>query len=32
MKWVTREEAKGMDLTRTARKAIEELFGGAGTV
>jgi len=32
MKWVTRDEAKGMDLTRTARKAIEELFGGAGTV
>ncbi|MFH1579584.1 MAG: NUDIX hydrolase [Thermoplasmatota archaeon] len=30
MKWVTREEARKMDLTRTARKVIEELFGGAG--
>jgi ADP-ribose pyrophosphatase YjhB (NUDIX family) len=27
MKWVTHQEAKTMDLTRTARKAIEELFG-----
>lgn len=29
LKWVTFEEAKGMDLTRTARKALEELFGGS---
>ncbi|MEW5747827.1 MAG: NUDIX hydrolase [Candidatus Thermoplasmatota archaeon] len=29
IKWVTFEEAKAMDLTRTARKALEELFGGA---
>lgn len=29
IRWVTFEEAKGMDLTRTARKALEELFGGA---
>lgn len=28
MKWVTREEARKMDLTRTARKVIDELFGG----
>jgi len=28
MKWVTYEQAKAMDLTRTARKALEELFGG----
>lgn len=31
MKWVMREEARKMDLTRTARKVIEELFGGVGT-
>ncbi len=30
MKWVTRDEARKMDLTRTARKVIDELFGGAG--
>lgn len=30
MKWVTREEARAMDLTKTARKAIDELFGGMG--
>lgn len=29
MRWVTYDEAKTMDLTRTARKALEELFGGA---
>jgi len=27
MRWVTREEAKTMDMTRTARRAIDELFG-----
>jgi 8-oxo-dGTP diphosphatase len=32
MKWVTREEARKMDLTRTARRVIEELFGGGSTV
>ena len=29
MKWVTFEEAKTMDLTRTAKKALEELFGSS---
>jgi 8-oxo-dGTP diphosphatase len=29
-RWVTREEAKKMDMTRTARRAIDELFGGSG--
>jgi len=29
MKWVTFEEARTMDLTRTARKALEELFGSS---
>lgn len=29
MKWVAWDEAKGMDLTKTARKALEELFGGS---
>lgn len=28
MKWVTHEEAKALDLTRTARRALDELFGG----
>jgi ADP-ribose pyrophosphatase len=28
LKWLTFEQAKTMDLTRTARKALEELFGG----
>jgi len=28
MKWVTYEQAKAMDMTITARKALEELFGG----
>jgi len=27
--WVDYQEAKRMDLTRTARKALEELFGGS---
>jgi len=31
MKWVTREEAKRMDMTRTARRAVEELFGAMST-
>jgi len=31
IKWVAYEEAKNMDLTRTARKALDELFGGALT-
>ena len=29
MKWVTHQEAKSLDMTKTARKAIEELFGGS---
>jgi len=29
--WVDYQEAKGMDLTKTARRALEELFGGALT-
>lgn len=29
MRWVTFEEAKALDLTKTARKALEELFGGS---
>ncbi len=28
MRWATHEEAKAMDLTNTARKALAELFGG----
>jgi 8-oxo-dGTP diphosphatase len=28
MKWVSYDEAKGMDLTKTARRALSELFGG----
>lgn len=28
LRWVAYEEAKGMDLTKTARRAISELFGG----
>jgi len=31
MKWVTREEARSMDMTKTARRAIDELFGGIGS-
>lgn len=30
MKWVTHDEAKLMDMTNSARKALQELFGGAG--
>jgi len=30
IRWVTREEARSMDLTKTARRAIDELFGGMG--
>jgi 8-oxo-dGTP diphosphatase len=29
MKWVSREEAKKMDMTRTARRALDELFGAS---
>lgn len=29
IKWATFEEAKALDLTRTARKALEELFGSS---
>ena len=28
LKWVTNEESKSMDMTRTARRALNELFGG----
>ncbi len=28
VKWVTNEESKSMDMTRTARRALNELFGG----
>ncbi len=28
MKWVTNEESKSMEMTRTARRALDELFGG----
>ena len=31
MKWVTREEARSMDMTKTARRAVDELFGGIGS-
>jgi len=30
LKWVTYDETKTMDMTRTARRALDELFGGAG--
>lgn len=30
MKWVTYDEAKGVDLTNSARRALQELFGGSG--
>ena len=30
LRWFTREEIKSLDMTRTARKAIDELFGGPG--
>lgn len=29
IRWVTHDEAKKMDLTKTARKALEELFGSS---
>lgn len=29
LKWVPYEDAKKLDLTKTARKALEELFGGS---
>jgi 8-oxo-dGTP diphosphatase len=29
MRWVSRDDMRQMDMTRTARRAIEELFGGA---
>lgn len=29
MKWVTYEESKGMDMTNSARRALQELFGGS---
>jgi len=28
LKWVTHDESKSMDMTRTARRALNELFGG----
>ena len=28
LKWVTNEESKSMEMTRTARRALNELFGG----
>lgn len=28
MRWVTREESKGLEMTKTAQRAIDELFGG----
>jgi mutator protein MutT len=31
MKWVTYEETRKMDMTNSARKALQELFGGTGT-
>jgi 8-oxo-dGTP diphosphatase len=31
LRWVAYEEAKGMDLTKTARRALSELFGGSLT-
>lgn len=31
LRWCTREEIKSLDMTRTARRAIDELFGGLGT-
>jgi len=30
LRWFTREETKTLDMTRTARRAIDELFGGLG--
>ena len=31
MRWVTPEEARQLDMTKSARKALQELFGGAVT-
>jgi len=30
LRWFTREETKTLDMTRTARRAMDELFGGLG--
>lgn len=30
MKWVTRDESKQLEMTRTARRALDELFGPSG--
>lgn len=30
LRWFTREETKSLEMTRTARRAIDELFGGLG--
>lgn len=30
LRWFTREETKTLEMTRTARRAIDELFGGLG--
>lgn len=30
LRWFTREETKTLEMTRTARRAIDELFGGPG--
>lgn len=30
LRWCTREETKSLDMTKTARRAIDELFGGSG--
>ena len=29
LKWCSREETKNLDMTRTARRALDELFGGS---
>jgi len=29
LKWYTREETKNLDMTKTARRALDELFGGS---
>jgi len=29
LKWYTREETKNLEMTRTARRALDELFGGS---
>ena len=30
LRWFTREETKTLEMTRTARRAMDELFGGLG--